>query len=605
MRCCAAALLAFLLLLVSPAVAPCEDITANIDVPAGQIRALGGASNTQLADILQQSKLGYAAAVGVFAPINLKVNKGVGINVSAVDDEITIGPNALLVIPADVAQQYPTGLITSDRGISGQVARIAFASGARLYVPNARMGERYTMFSNALLVQASGGYQLDLTASIIADSPLLVPQWEASAGYAHALSFRPGFIDEIYPRTSAAAQVFLRDALQKDIIGPAHVNDTSGGVRLLSRAIDNRYLGKDADAVARTLQSAQDIAQAGGVASMAWNAHGLLPDAMTQRTSFRSQPDALPPVDDTTSDEGLAAGDYMVRGPGYVSLWAQPLYRHWSYSGVEGMNVNFAHDLNASLGGLALGVDYTIPALLRMGLAAGMGTGFASSGEEYSDTENSMTFHSLGAYLALEWDDWLLSGDFSYSAAHHKLTQELDSRLGMEDLTADVRTQSHGYNVRLEHRSVFDWFTAVEHVALGETWLDTESYSAKSGGMTVLRGKPLHQQIGTFTAGLALERTFEFEDGQLDGWWLKPAVDYSVTYVYGDTQVLAPISLNGLGGVPMQAYSQTSVTDPVTHKVGLGLHAGNDTVQLGLIYDRTVSRHGQGHGLQGSFSWQF
>lgn len=588
------------------------DITSNIDVPSGQIRALGGGSDSELSDILRQSNLTYSAVLGVFGPILLKKTIGIAVNSSTIHgDEITIGPNSLLVIPADAAQ-YPTGLIATERDMSDPRARIAFDTGARLYIPNARMGERYTLFSNALLVQAYGtGQKLDLPATIIADSPLFVPGWEGSSGYAQALSFSPAFIDEVYPRTSAAAQVFLRDALQKDIIGPAHINDTSGGVRLLSRAIDRRYLGNDADAVARTLQSVQDVAQAGGVASMAWNAHGLLPDAMTQRTSFRTQPSSPTqaegtPADDATGSTGLAAGDYMVRGPGYVSLWAQPLYRHWSYSGVEGMNAGFAHDLSAGLGGLALGVDYTIPALLRAGLAAGMGTGHASGGEEYNATDNRMTFHSIGAYLALEWDAWLLAGEATYTTAWHALTQELDHRLGMEDLTADVHTQSHGYTLRLEHHNDFGAFSAVEHVSLGEMWLDTESYSAKSGGMTVVRGKPLQQQIGTFTAGLALERTFEFDDDASgDGWWLKPSVEYSVTYAYGDIQVLAPISLNGFGGVPMQAYSQTTVTDPVTHRLGLGLQGGNDTVQLGLVYDRTVGQHGQGHGLQGSFTWRF
>ncbi len=614
LRFCAAALLALCVTLSCLASAwSVELLSDKTSIAPGDIRALGGCSASQLGTILQQSRLSYTSALGVFGPVKLVKLAGVGINATALTDEITLGPNSLLVIPAEYAQ-YPTGLIDTERGTSDPRARIAFSPGARLYISNARLGQRYTLFSNALLVQASGtGQQLDLPATVISDSSLLVPQWESSYGDARPLSFRPAFIDEIYPRTSAAVQLFVLDALQKDIIGPAHVADASGGVRLLSRAIDNRYLGRDADAVARTLQSVQDFAQAGGVASMSWNAHQLLPDAMTQRTSFRAQGSALPSWV-TEQNTGLAAGDSMVinganddtnAGPGHVSLWAQPLYRHWSYSDVGGMNVNFAHDLNANLGGLALGVDYTIPELLRMGLAAGMGTGFASSGEEYNTTENRMTFRSLGAYVALEWDDWLLAGDFSYTAANHRLTQELDHRLGMDDLKADIYTQSHGYNLRLEHRSAFDWFTAVEHVALGETWLNTQSYSAKSGGMTVLRGKPLHQQIGTFTAGLALERTFDITNERMGNWWLKPSFEYSVTYAYGDVQVLAPISLNGLGGVSMQAYSQTTVTDPVTHKLGFGLHGGKDALQLGLAYDHTASQHGQGHALRASFTWQF
>ena len=585
----------------------------------GQIRAFGTGGDSRLRSILNQAHLAPSAsspvsAVGVLGPIELDRNACILAN-EALDfpDAIYMGPSSLLVIPAELAED-PLGVISSVRFYPGPRAHVLFDDSAKLYVSNARIGRRYTLFAPQVIACDTYGGALDIARLVISDSPLLVPVWNGNSINGNVLAFRPGFVDEIYPRTSPAQQAFILAALEKDLIGPAHISDSAGGVRLLSRAIDRRFLGNDPDAVARTLQSVQDMIQAAGVASMAWQAHGLLQETMEYRASFRSEPftparsgapgSAGGEAADTPA-AGMPAGDTASASMGNVALWLRPLYRRWSYSGVESLNVSFNHDLDASLGGLALGVDYTIPGLVRAGLCAGMGSGHATSGEEYNATENSMNYHALGAWLALTWGDWLLAGEYAHVDARHNITQELDKRLAMEDLAATMHTKSSGYRLRLERRTVFDWFTAVEYLALGETWLDTDAHTVKSGNMRVLHGKAVQQQIGTFTAGLAVEHQFDFTSETCGLWWLKPVVEYSITQSYGDLESLTPVALEGFAVMEQQAYSQITVSDPVTYRLGLGLYAGGTNASVGLTYSHMASAHGSGDSVQCRFVWTF
>lgn len=369
----------------------------------------------------------------------------------------------------------------------------------------------------------------------------------------------------------------------------ANVDSADMGVRFLSRATDNRFLGADKDAAAATIESAARIAFAGAVPQMTKMASDAGTNAVVNRLGFANPADGAQAMD--------AEGKIVDRNTTGFALWIAPLWQSQHGWGMEADNLDYG--FNGNLGGVSLGADYTFENAIRAGITFNIGGGYAeSSGGDLNSTENRMSFWGLGAYAGWNYENFGLMADVSYTSTWNDLKQDMDSRMGMGDLEADVQASAISAGLRAEYKLETSVLDVIPHIGVRYMSLNTWGFDAESNGGTVLEGDGFHQDIWTFPVGVTFTKDFTLDSG----WSFKPSIDFSVIPAAGDIKAKQDVAFTGLPG----SYEvETQMMDYLTWQGGVGLEMGNDTMSFGVNYTLQAGQHTTGHGVFGSFRYEF
>ncbi|WP_303740425.1 autotransporter family protein [Desulfovibrio piger] len=369
----------------------------------------------------------------------------------------------------------------------------------------------------------------------------------------------------------------------------ADVNAREGGIRFLSRATDNRFLGSDKDAAAATIESAARIAFAGAVPQMTKMASDAGSNAVVNRLGFANPADGAQAMN--------AEGKIVDRNTTGFALWIAPLWQSQHGWGMEADNLDYG--FNGNLGGVSLGADYTFENAIRAGITFNIGGGYAeSSGGDLNSTENRMSFWGLGAYAGWNYENFGLMADVSYTSTWNDLQQDMDSRMGMGDLEADVQASAISAGLRAEYKLETSVLDVIPHIGVRYMSLNTWGFDAESNGGTVLEGDGFHQDIWTFPVGVTFTKDFTLDSG----WSFKPSIDFSVIPAAGDIKAKQDVAFTGLPG----SYEvETQMMDYLTWQGGVGLEMGNDTMSFGVNYTLQAGQHTTGHGVFGSFRYEF
>lgn len=369
----------------------------------------------------------------------------------------------------------------------------------------------------------------------------------------------------------------------------ADVNSDQMGVRFLSRATDNTYLGADKNAAAATIESAARIAFAGAVPQMTKMASDAASNAVVNRLGFANPADGAQAMD--------AEGKIVDRNTTGFALWIAPLWQSQHGWGMEADNLDYG--FNGNLGGVSLGADYTFENAIRAGITFNIGGGYAeSSGGDLNSTENRMSFWGLGAYAGWNYENFGLMADVSYTSTWNDLKQEMDGRMGMGDLEADVQASAISAGLRAEYLLQTSALDIIPHIGVRYMSLNTWGFDAESNGGTVLEGDGFHQDIWTFPVGVTFTKDFTLDSG----WSFKPSIDFSVIPAAGDIKAKQDVAFTGLPG----SYEvETQMMDYLTWQGGVGLEMGNDTMSFGVNYTLQAGQHSTGHGVFGSFRYEF
>lgn len=369
----------------------------------------------------------------------------------------------------------------------------------------------------------------------------------------------------------------------------ADVNSDQMGVRFLSRATDNRFLGSDKDAAASTIESAARIAFAGAVPQMTKMASDAGSNAVVNRLGFANPADGAQAMN--------AEGKIVDRNTTGFALWIAPLWQSQHGWGMEADNLDYG--FNGNLGGVSLGADYTFENAIRAGITFNIGGGYAeSSGGDLNSTENRMSFWGLGAYAGWNYENFGLMADVSYTSTWNDLKQDMDSRMGMGDLEADVQASAISAGLRAEYKLETSVLDVIPHIGVRYMSLNTWGFDAESNGGTVLEGDGFHQDIWTFPVGVTFTKDFTLDSG----WSFKPSIDFSVIPAAGDIKAKQDVAFTGLPG----SYEvETQMMDYLTWQGGVGLEMGNDTMSFGVNYTLQAGQHTTGHGVFGSFRYEF
>ncbi|MEG6503152.1 beta strand repeat-containing protein, partial [Desulfovibrio sp. 1214_IL3152] len=204
-------------------------------IPGGVTAALGITKPQMLGDgfsIVVDGGLDNAALPGKFA-----LNKA------------TFAPNSLLVVTADAASG-PNGALNT-KNAAGQAN---IAANAKLRITGAKVGGQYTVLGDNITTDNNGtGWT---GSNFSTDSRMINGSFNAATG---VLSTGLNSAANVYPKLDGDLVKVLDNAYTADQVGPAHVDSDVKGVRFLSRATSDNFIGGNADLAAKTIESAARI----------------------------------------------------------------------------------------------------------------------------------------------------------------------------------------------------------------------------------------------------------------------------------------------------------------------------------------------------------
>ena len=457
--------------------------------------------------------------------------------------------------------------------------RLEVEDKARLRIDNAKSGQTYTIVNK----QAGTEQGKWRDGNIEASTDLLTPTMDNNGDVTFK---RDKDASDVFTGMDSNTAAMLNTLIDK---GLNNVDSDQMGVRFLSRATDNHFLGADKDAAAATIESAARIAFAGAVPQMTKMASDAGTNAVVNRLGFANPADGAQAMD--------AEGKIVDRNTTGFALWIAPLWQSQHGWGMEADNLDYG--FNGNLGGVSLGADYTFENAIRAGITFNIGGGYAeSSGGDLNSTENRMSFWGLGAYAGWNYENFGLMADVSYTSTWNDLKQEMDGRMGMGDLEADVQASAISAGLRAEYKLETSVLDVIPHIGVRYMSLNTWGYDVDADRGTVLEGDGFHQDIWTFPVGVTFTKDFTLDSG----WSFKPSIDFSVIPAAGDIKAKQDVAFTGLPG----SYEvETQMMDYLTWQGGVGLEMGNDTMSFGVNYTLQAGQHTTGHGVFGSFRYEF
>lgn len=517
-----------------------------------------------------------------YAGKELKLVDGGGLTVGDTADgadAVAFGSGSLLVVDGTAmnGKTVFTGTVSdSPEAAPGLTASVD--DGSKLHVDNAVAGG-FTVFGEGFKELASGWAADNVTT----DSAMLDASYDPTNSN---VTVKTNNAHTVFPNLSDGMADAVNDLYNGKL---NNVDSTDMGVRFLSRATNDHFLGADKDAAAATIESAARIAFAGAVPQMTKMASDAATNAVVNRLGFANPADGAQAMD--------AEGKIVDRNTTGFALWIAPLWQSQHGWGMDADSMDYG--FNGNLGGVSLGADYTFENAIRAGITFNIGGGYAeSSGGDLSSTDNRMSFWGLGAYAGWNYENFGLMADVSYTSTWNDLKQDMDSRMGMGDLEADVQASAISAGLRAEYKLETSVLDVIPHIGVRYMSLNTWGFDAESNGGTVLEGDGFHQDIWTFPVGVTFTKDFTLDSG----WSFKPSIDFSVIPAAGDIKAKQDVAFTGLPG----SYEvETQMMDYLTWQGGVGLEMGNDTMSFGVNYTLQAGQHTTGHGVFGSFRYEF
>lgn len=486
---------------------------------------------------------------------------------------VAFGGDSLLVVDGTAMNGKTVFTGTASGGATATVA-----DGAKLHVDNAIAGNFTVFDENFTKPTAVWAADNVTTDSAMLNASYNVTDSKVTVGVNDAHTVFPNLSHEL-----ATAVNTLYDGKLNS------VDSADMGVRFLSRATNDHYLGADKQAAASTIESAARMAFAGAVPQMTKMASDAGTNAVVNRLGFANPADGAQAMN--------AEGKIVDRNTTGFALWIAPLWQNQHGWGMEAGNLDYG--FNGNLGGVSLGADYTFENAIRAGITFNIGGGYAeSSGGDLNSTENRMTFWGLGAYAGWNYENFGLMADVSYTSTWNDLEQDMDGRMGMGDLEADVQATAISAGLRAEYKLETSVLDIIPHIGVRYMSLNTWGYDVDTNGGTVLEGDGFHQDIWTFPIGVTFSKDFTLDSG----WFFKPSVDFSVIPAAGDIKAKQDVAFTGLPGT----YEvETQMMDYLTWQGGVGIQMGNDNLSFGVNYTLQAGQNTTGHGVFGSFRYEF
>ena len=492
----------------------------------------------------------------------------IGTQPATTGNKISFGDNSLFIV--DSNSLGTNAVFTSDDDVNASVSQ-----SSQMYVVNARADAPVTAFGDGI---TSTGWNIN---NVRADSAMLTPKYDAEKdtivfAAENAADIFPDLDSDIAPTVST----LYAQSLNK-------VDAPDQGIRFLSRATNERYLGTDKKAAASSIESAARIAFAAAVPQMTKMASDAATNAVVNRLGLANPDNGAKAM----NVDGKLVDDKALG----LALWIAPLWSNQTGFGMEAGNLDYGY--SANIGGISLGADYTWANNIRAGLMFNIGGGYAESSGDLSETTNSMTFWGVGAYGGWKYENFAVMADVSYTSTWNSVNQDVDSRMKMSDLEADIQASAISAGLRFEYKLETQYLDLIPHVGARYMSINTWGYDVDNNEGTVLEGDGFQQNIWTFPVGITFSKEVEMNND----WYFKPAVDFTVIPAAGDIKAKQDVRFGNLPSVEME----TQMMDYFTWQGGVGLEFGNENMSVGVNYTLQAGQNSTGHGVFGMFRYEF
>lgn len=361
-----------------------------------------------------------------------------------------------------------------------------------------------------------------------------------------------------------------------------HLNSQDGGVRFLSRVVSREYGSSNLQHDAVDIESLTRIAVVGAVPQMTFAISDAASRAVAGRLDASSH-----------ADTQLASSNEKGEG---AAVWAMPLYQKVKGNGLKGGNYELGG--HGWVGGMALGVDYTFANAVRAGVMVNAGAGEAEDGGDFDRTTNDVTFWGLGAYVGWRLGDFGLSSDVQYTHTRNDIGQFMPAEMQMGDLSTNIHAKALSMGLHAEYKFSAKWMDIVPHLGVRFTHLMIPNYTVQSGGLTVMDGANMYQNVWSFPVGVTFTKDFALENG----WAFTPLLDLRVTPRAGDIDARSRVSFTG---VPGSAITETQTMDDITYGGTVGLEFSKDNMKLDFSYSLDAGEDVSSHGFFARWSWKF
>ena len=486
----------------------------------------------------------------------------------------------------------PQSLITTGGG------NLSIADGSKLVITGGKAGSLSTLFdiSGATNPQSAATWT---GSNLLTTSPLMNASgvWNGSQ-YTLNISYNNN-PQSAFPQLSGGMGGLIDTMLNT---AGLDVNSPNKGVSLVSRALDNNYIGaNNPKLAAATIEGAAELAQVAAVPGATLAAVSAGANAIVGRTSFvipglsGGGAVAMHRDQDGAVVTGMSAGNSFTRSG--LGLWIMPLYQNNNVWGMKAENLKSGY--NSSLGGITFGADYTFQEMFRFGAAFNIGGGYSKSNGDFNTSESNFNFWGVNLYGGWFMNNFGLGLEGGYTGTYSDLRQDLPTSMNMASLKADVNSRAWHAGLRAEYCFETPVLDIIPHAGVRWVGSTIDGYSSKSAGATVFKADQSYQSIWTFPVGINFAKSF----GSESGWSFKPQVDLGVIPAAGDVKSTARIRIPGVTG---SSDLQMQQVDYVTFDGTAGFEVANGKgFSVGINYNLQLSEHRTGHNVYGTLRYEF
>ncbi len=630
--------------------------TADTTLLAGHILNMEGQQGKDI-----WGSAGTTAALGIYRPQILASNGVLVVDGNATKDTIgtttsgfvSASTGAEYNLPADNTAYFANkSLLVVDANGVGTAAALSsstsgtltVADGAHLHIVGGKAGDTVTI-TDGFNAQTSGkaastignawGYD-DASQGSTADTVTLSStlleaevQWNATDGIYQVTLASIAPEDTPYSAYASGSTMALISSLQEYEVK----EDSPAGLLFASRLFSNviqETIPETIDATAQlstvasssvttlldpktavaTLEGAAQLAAVGNVNRNIMDAANTTASAVWSRNSFTGMNTSATQVSGLNVNRGRVTPYGGVNGgslpPSRISegttVWAMPLYKWSTGTGFESGTME--HGYQNSMGGLAVGADYTYAldrqSAIRYGMALSVGAGVSESNGNFNTTTNGYDFWGLTGYAAYQNENFVGSFDIGVTSMSSRIDQNLPSSLAMGNLDTSVSSMVFTAGLNLEYTFVTEAVNITPHAGIRYMNVTTYDYDISSSAGLVGSSSQEDQGVWYFPVGVTLSK--DFATG--NGWVFTPKLDLGFIAAAGNMETNTSTSLTGVDqGL---SYSMKNV-DGFAFNGGLGFELYNkrNGVSFGLNYNVQASEHDTGHMIFANLRYEF
>ena len=306
------------------------------------------------------------------------------------------------------------------------------------------------------------------------------------------------------------------------------MEDTAPGAKeFLGDIAADKEMSKETKAA--VINSAAQLAEAGGNAGTAVSVAGNVSNVTTGRMSFGGRGHG--------GHKGGHGVGMFEEGSG-AAVWAQ--YMHGKDDATDMPMDGGATSYESEYDGIVVGVDFKKVGKYHSGIAFNYGEGDSNGFTSAARTKSDYDFWGIGYYGNIRNEDTNFIFDVNYAKSDSDVTQNNAGAPAAIEASPETTTWSAGVKVEKLYQN--ESVQIIPYTGLRYMSIDTDEYTSKLGGETLFNYAPERQDIWLLPLGVTIKQEVVNDNG----WVVTPKVDLSYIWAFGDTDSNMSVSIPGI-----------------------------------------------------------